>query len=99
MSSAALDATGLEPGERESKAGLQLHIAPRIASRLRGIFDAPDSDARDETIAADVPASPVAESEEIRETEAVQDDVSADPAIEGGLDAPLLERRMYRIDI
>lgn len=98
------DASTLDTAELESKgddtaATPLLRLAPRVSSALRDVFDDLLPAGVEET-SLDLPASPVAESEDVKEAaESVPDENL--PASQPGedIDLPLLQRRMFRTDI
>jgi len=91
------EAMELEDAGNDS-APLHLHLAPRIVNRLRGIFgDAEQSPGQESK--PELPVSPVAEMDEGYDAEPSADDTLPESSIEETLESPLLERRMYRIDI
>lgn len=91
------DSVELEDACKDS-APLHLHLAPRIVSRLRGIFGEAEQPT-DQEAKPELPVSPVAEMDEGYEAEPATTDTLPESTIEETLESPLLERRMYRIDI
>ena len=98
------DASTLESGELEAKsddtaATPLLRLAPRVSSALRDVFDERLPAAVEESL-ADVPASPLAESEDIKDVaEPAPDNAAPASQPDNEIDLPLLQRRMYRTDI
>jgi hypothetical protein len=75
-----------------------ISLAPRAESALRDIFEDNDATAA-EVVPAVAPSSPVAESEEIPDISELPDNVMPEAAGDDDIDLPMLQRRMFRIDI
>ena len=73
-----------------------ISLAPRAESALRDIFD--DSETVD-VVPAVAPSSPVAESEDLPDISELPDNVTPATAGDDEIDLPMLQRRMFRIDI
>lgn len=72
-----------------------LYLTPRVASVLRGIFEA-TSESSDQEISRDVSWSPLAESDRLSDiSELIDDSEQADDEV----DLPLFQRQMFRTDI
>lgn len=92
-----LDSLDIETVARDPGTPL-LTLAPNVNAAMRDIFETGNAAAADET-SPEIPVSPVAESEEIPDLSELPETGTTDGVPEGESDLPLLERRMYRIDI
>lgn len=75
-----------------------LNLAPSVNIAIRDIFEADNAAPADET-SLEIPVSPVAESEELPDLSELPETATNDGVAEEESGLPLLERRMYRIDI
>lgn len=73
-----------------------ISLAPRAESALRDIFD--DAEAAD-VVPVVTPSSPVAESEDLPDLSELPDNVAPVTTGDDEIDLPMLQRRMFRIDI
>lgn len=96
---AAMESSDLESAGDDAAATPLLRLAPRVSSALRDVFDeGPATDVVEAT--QNVPASPVAESEDVKDVpESLQDETVPASGQDEDIDLPLLQRRMYRTDI
>ena len=75
-----------------------ISLAPRAESALRDIFD--DTEALEADVVPVVaPSSPVAESEDLPDISELPDNVTPMTSGDDEIDLPMLQRRMFRIDI
>ena len=94
---ADLDSIDIENVARDTGTPL-LNLAPGVNDAMREIFDG-DNAALIDAAALEIPVSPIAESEETPDLSELPDNGTTDGAPAEESDLPLLERRMYRIDI
>ena len=94
----ALDASDLDSKADETATPL-LRFAPRVSSALKDVFGEGGVTEVEEAI-LEIPASPIAETEDIKDvSESLPDESIPVHQPEEGIDSPLLQRRMYRTDI
>jgi hypothetical protein len=75
-----------------------ISLSPRAESALQDVFEVADEVVTEE-VSAEVPSSPVAESEDLPDLSELPKDGTAAEAGDSDIDLPMLQRRMFRTDI